>query len=190
MKFSSVEEAILRTYAGKSPALRSCRTHLSCERPPPFAHVEQCQHGVGAVGVLGQSAIARLGKTPEALEGQERMLDFGAHRGFSTIGLLIPIAKWPVLVGALVGEVLGLGRNLLESLALLLAPVGAVAIQARLLAMQQVGQLVTVVHVTRSQAGAVYQAAVTVYPDVQLHAKVPLIAFLALMHFRVAALLA
>src|SRR5215211_1818167 len=88
MKFSSVEEAILRTYAGKSPALRSCRTHLSCERPPPFAHIEQRQHGVGAVGVLGQSAIARLGKTPQALEGQERMLDLGAHRGFSTIGYL------------------------------------------------------------------------------------------------------
>src|SRR4051812_34402142 len=100
------------------------------------------------------------------------MLDLGAHRGFSTIGLLIGIAERPVLVGALVGEVLGLGRKLLESLALLLAPVGAIAIQPRLLAMQQVGQLVAVVHVTRGHAGAVYQAAVTVHPDVQLHAKV------------------
>src|SRR5438270_11126770 len=142
---SSVEEAILRTYAGKSPALRSYRTHLSCERPPPFAHIEQRQHGVGAVGVLGQSAIARLGKTPQALEGQERMLDLGAHRGLSAIGLLIRVAERPVLIGALVGEVFGLGRNLLESLALLLAPVGAITIQPRLLAMQQVGQLVAVV---------------------------------------------
>src|SRR3954454_3475209 len=62
------------------------------------------------------------------------MFDLGAHRGFSTIGLLIRIAERPVLVGALVGEVLGLGRKLLESLALLLAPVGAIAIQPRLLA--------------------------------------------------------
>src|SRR5205085_388292 len=113
MKFASVEEAILRAYVDKSPALRSCKTHLSCERFAPFAHIEQGQHGVGAI-----------------------------------------------------------------------------AIQPRLLAMQQVGQLVAVVYVTRAHAGAVYQAAVTVYADVQLHAKVPLIAFLALMHFRVAALLA
>src|SRR4051795_10549042 len=89
------------------------------ERPPPFAHIEQRQHGVGAVGVLGQSAIARLGKTPQALEGQERMLDLGAHRGLSAIGLLIRIAERPVLIGALVGKVFGLGCNLLESLALL-----------------------------------------------------------------------
>src|SRR3954454_23574417 len=100
------------------------------------------------------------------------MFDLGAHRGFSTIGLLIRIAERPVLVGALVGEVVGLGRKLLESLALLLGPVGAIAIEPPLLAMQQVGQLVAAVPVTRAHAGAVYQAAVTVHPDVQLHAKV------------------
>src|SRR5436305_14618269 len=118
------------------------------------------------------------------------MLDLGAHRGFPTIGLLIRIAERPVLVGALVGEVLGLGRKLLESLAPLLAPVGAIAIQPRLLAMQQVGQLVAVVHVTRGHAGAVYEAAVTVHPDVRLDAKVPLVTSFALIPLRVAALLA
>src|SRR4051794_21809362 len=85
------------------------------------------------------------------------MLDLGAHRGFPTIGLLIRIAERPVLVGALVGEVLGLGRKLLESLALLLAPVGAIAIQPRLLTMQQVGQLLAVVHVGRGHTSAVHK---------------------------------
>ena len=55
--------------------------------------------------------------------------------------------------------------------------------------MQQVGQLLAVVHVARADAGAVHQAAVTVHPDVHLHAEVPLLALLALMHLRVAALL-
>src|SRR4051812_32901958 len=41
-----------------------------------------------------------------------------------------------------ISEVLGLGRNLLESRTLLLAPVGAVSIEPSLLAVQQVAQLV------------------------------------------------
>ena len=61
--------------ARKSPALRSRWTHLSREGPPPLAHIDQRQHGEGAVGVLGQAATAGLGEAPQALEGQERMLD-------------------------------------------------------------------------------------------------------------------
>ena len=71
------------------------RKLLSREWPTPFAHIDQRQHGVGAVGVLRQAAIARLGEAPDALEGEERMLDLGAHRGLSAIGLLIRIAESP-----------------------------------------------------------------------------------------------
>src|ERR1700693_3824962 len=141
-------KAILMTNAKKSPALRSCKRHLSYEWPSPFAHIDQRQHGVGAVGVLRQATIADLGEAPDALERQERMLDLGAHGGLSTIGLLVRIGEWGVLVRPLVGEVLGVGRDVLESFALLLAPVGAVAIEPRLLTMQQVGQLLAIVHIT------------------------------------------
>src|SRR5512132_3652043 len=103
------------TNARKSPALRSRRTHLSHEWPPPFAHIDQREHGVGAIGVLRQTAIACLGEAPDALEGQERMLGLGAHRRLPAIGLLVRITERAVLVCPLVGEVLGLGRNLLES---------------------------------------------------------------------------
>ena len=111
MKFSSVTKAILMTNARKSPALRSCRTHLSREWPTPFAHIEQRQHGEGTVGVLGQAAIACLGEAPEALEGQERMLDLGAHRGLSAIALLIRRlpAISSVFLSVLCTSVLGLG---------------------------------------------------------------------------------
>ena len=66
MEFSSVAEAVLMLCAGKSPALRSQRRHLSCEGPIPFADIDERQHGVGAVGVLGQAAIAGLGEAPQA----------------------------------------------------------------------------------------------------------------------------
>src|SRR5256714_13076614 len=150
---------------GNPPALRSCRTHLSRKWPTPFAQIDQREHGIGAVGILRQAAIACLGEAPDALEGQERMFDLGAHRRLPTIGLLVRISERPILVRPLVGEVLGLGRKLLESFALLLAPVGTVAIEPSLLTVQQVGQLLAVVHVARAHAGAVYQAALTVRPD-------------------------
>src|SRR5205085_4790869 len=105
----SVMKAILMTNARKSPALCSRRRHLSCERPPPFAYIDQRQHGIGAVGVLLQATIAGLGEAPDALEGQKRMLNLGAHGGLSAIGLLVRIAQRPVLVRPLVGEVPGIG---------------------------------------------------------------------------------
>lgn len=108
--------------ARRSPALPSCRTHLCCEGPPPFAQIDHRQHGEGTVGVHRQAAIAGLGEAPQALEGQERVLDLGAHRGLAAIGLLVRIAERPVLVRPLIGEILGLGGDVLEPFALLLSP--------------------------------------------------------------------
>ena len=122
MEVSSDREAVLMPNARKSPALRSRWTHLSREGPPPLAHIDQRQHSEGAVGVLDQAAIAGLGEAPQALEGQERMLDLGAHRGLPAIGLPVCLGERPVLVHPLIGEVLGLRRDVLESLALLLGP--------------------------------------------------------------------
>src|SRR4051812_3718732 len=157
-----VIEAVLIAKARKLPALRSHWRHLSYECSTPFAHVDQREHGVGTVGVLRQTAIARLGEAPNALERQEWMLDLGAHGRLRAIALLLGLVKRAVPMGGLIGEVLGVGRNLLESRTLLLAPVGAVSIEPSLLAVQQVGQLLAVVHVGRGHTGAVHQAAVTV----------------------------
>src|SRR5215203_2629524 len=174
-----VIEAVLIAKARRLPALRSHRRHLSYEWSTPFAHVDQREHGVGTVGVLRQTAIAHLGEAPNALERQEWMLDLRAHRRLPAIGLLLGIAERAVPVCGLIGEVLGLGCTLLEPRTLLLAPVGAVSIEPSLLAMQQVGQLLAVVHVGRGHTGAVHQAAVTVRANVQLHAEVPLVTLFA-----------
>src|SRR5689334_12948188 len=100
-------------------ALRSRWTHLCRERSAPLAQVDQRQHGVQAIGVFGQTTVAHFRITPDALERQEPMLDLGAYRRLAPISLLVRIAERPVLVRPLVGEVLGLGRNLLELFTLL-----------------------------------------------------------------------
>src|SRR4029077_109462 len=189
MSISSDTKTILMTSARQSSAPCSCRTQLCRERPTPFAQVDQREHGEGTVGVLRQTAIARLGEAPQALEGQKRMLDLGAHRRLSAIGLLVRLGQRPVLVRPLVGEVFCLGRDGLELFAWLLAPVGTIPIESSLLPVQQVGHLLAVMHVARGNAGAVHQAAVAVHTDVPLHAKIPLVTLLALVHLRIPALL-
>ena len=114
------------------------------------------------------------------------MLDLGTHTRFAPVGFFVRLGQGPIPVGSLVGEVFGSRRDVLEPLALFVAPVGTVAVEAGLPAMQQVGQLLAVMYVAGGNARAVDQAAVAVHADVQLHAKVPLVALLALVHLRIA----
>ena len=55
------------------------------------------------------------------------MLHLGPCLALGAIDLFVPLSQWRVAVGALVGEVFGLGRFGLECA--LLAPVGAVTVQ-------------------------------------------------------------
>ena len=80
-----VKGAILREETGISPAIFSRRTHLSCERHSPFNQIDHRQHGERTIGILGQTAIARLGETPDALQGVEPMLDLGADQRFAPV---------------------------------------------------------------------------------------------------------
>lgn len=73
--------------AGVSPTFRSCRTHLWRQRSSPFDEIGQRQHGEGAIGVLGQAAIANLGKASQALDDQERVFDLRADARLAAIGL-------------------------------------------------------------------------------------------------------
>ena len=176
-----VIEAVLIAKAEKLAALRSHRRHLSYESSTPFAHVDQREHGVDTIGVLRQTAIAYLGEAPNTLERQEWMLDLGAYGRLAAIALLLGLVKRAMPVCRLIGEVLVLGRKLLEPRTLLLAPRGAVSVEPSLLAMQQLGQLLAVMHVGRGHTNAVHQATATVRADVHFHAEVPLVTLLALV---------
>src|SRR5689334_3545693 len=179
-------KAVMGQNASRSFAFCLRSRHLSRKSSPPFADVDQCQHRIGTVGVLRQAAVAYFHKPPNPLEGQKRMFDFRAHRRLSAVGLPIAWAQGAVPVRSLVGEVLGARGNLLELLALVFSPISAVAIQPALLTMQQIGQLLAVVHIGRGDAGTVHQAALAIYADVYLHTEVPLIALLRLLHLRIA----
>src|SRR5690349_14958714 len=171
-------KAAMRPNTSRFFAFRLRSRHLSRKSSPPFADVDQRQHRIGTVGVLRQAAIAYFHKPPHPLEGQKRMFDFRPHSRFSAVGLPIAWAQRAVPVRTLVGEVLGARGNPLELLALVFSPISAVAIQPALFTMQQIGQLLAVVHIGRSHARTVHQRALAIYADVDLHAEVPLIAFL------------
>ena len=111
-------QAVLIAKAGYCLVFLSRWTHLSYEWPSPFAQIDQGEHRECAIGVLGQATVANLGEAPDALERQERMLDFGTHARFAPIGFFVGSAQGPVPVCRLVGEVFRSGRNGLEPLAL------------------------------------------------------------------------
>ena len=105
---------------------------------------ERRQDSGGPVGVFGRVAIAQLGKAPQALEGQERMFDPGTHRRLALVGGAVRVDQRPPLVDTLVGEVTGVRRQFAEPPAFIIAPIGALAVQPRFVAMQKAGQCVAV----------------------------------------------
>jgi len=88
---------------------RALWAHLCRQRLVPTFNVDQRQHRKRTVGVLGQSPVTHLGKAPDALEREKRMLHLGAYPAFSGVDLFVPLSQWRVTVGALVGEIFGFG---------------------------------------------------------------------------------
>ena len=130
-------------------------THGSRERSSPFENVEHGQQGKGPVGILGEAAIAHLGKAPETLEHEERMFDLGAHTGLAPVRRFVGLGQRPVFVGSLVGKVFGLGGQFPEPFPLFLAPVGAVAVEPGLLPMQQIWHFMAVMDIGRKVGGMI-----------------------------------
>ena len=94
-------------------------------------NVDGCQHGKGPVGVLRQTPIAHLGKSPQALEDQEGMLDLGADARLATVRFLVSIRQRRIAVGSLVGEILGVRCQFLEDVYKRQPPFGLVLIESR-----------------------------------------------------------
>ena len=124
----------------------------------------------------------------EALEREERVLDLGTNAGFSPVGGFVGLRQRTVFIGALVGEVFRLRRQFPESFPLNLAAVGAIPVEPCFSAMQQIRHFMAVMNVGRRDTRVMHQAGLAIRPDVQLHPEVPIIAFLGLVHLRVAAL--
>ena len=143
--------------------------------------------------VLGQSAVARLAMLEQALHYMEAMLDLRAHAGLRLLQLFLGSAQrillehlahaWPhcrMPVDRLARVLGALGHALVAS----------VAQHSLLAAVQQRVRLRHVGYVAGGADDGMNQAGRHVHAHVCLHAKVPVVAFLRLMHLRIAFLVA
>ena len=142
-------------------------------------------------GVLGQASIAGLAVPEEVLEDVKGMLHPRPHLGFELLKLLGEFFDRPFGHGfdsaTLGGHVPFHAWALAEDLlALFDAQITRVGKGGLLLAMQQGMSLRDVRHVRRRAAHAVHQPRLRIHADVSLHAEMPLVALLGLVHLRVA----
>jgi hypothetical protein len=84
------------------------------------------------------------------LERQEGMLNLGSHTRLFMISLFIRIGQWAIPVRTLIGKVPRIGCNGFEKLPLILAPVSTIAVESSLITVQEVWQLLAVMHIARS----------------------------------------
>ena len=111
---------------------------------------EQVGQGTGdeqPMGVLGQSPVTYLCKAKNPLDDTDNMFNLGAHAGFSTVGGPLVCRQRTVPGCFLLGEVAGLRRALTDNIPL--SGISRIAPHARLLAVQQIDEPLTVMHVGR-----------------------------------------
>jgi len=138
--------------------------------------------------VLGQPFVAHLGKTELALDNAKRVLYLGAHAGLELLGLVQQAVPRRLVIqrAALArthGHVpvhAGGFRPLAGS------SVARIGKHHVLLTTQQAVALGHIVEVGCGIDDSVRQARICIHPNMRLHAKVPLITLLDLLHIRVA----
>lgn len=143
--------------------------------------------------VLRQAAIARLAMLEQALHDMKAMLDFRTHAGLGLLQLFLGApqrillertahtrAHRDVPVDYLARVLRALANALITS----------VSQHGFLAAMQQRMRLGDVRHIASRADYRVHQASSHIHAHVRLHAEVPVVAFLRLMHVRIAFLVA
>ncbi len=139
--------------------------------------------------VLGQPPVTRLAVLEQVLDDVKRMLDFGPQARLDLFDPFLQAAQRVVGQGpahARAQRHVPGDRRVLILGALGHALVAGIAQRDRFLPVQQAVRLGHVVDVGRRGQHRVHQPRVQVDADVRLHAEVPLVAFLGLMHVRIA----
>src|SRR6516165_6356251 len=138
--------------------------------------------------VLRQPAVARLDEPEHSFEHPERVLNLGAHPGLRAVLASLHLIDHATMTVAFVGEVLGVRRVLADHRPL--SPISLIAIDPRLLPVQQLPQHLRIMHVRRRRRHRMDQLGPAVHADVQLHTKIPLLPLARLVHLQIAALAA
>src|SRR5580658_9996076 len=123
---------------------------LRCQQAAPD-HVKVCEreHRVEPCGVLRQAAVAHLGKAPQLLHHPEGVLATGPGRRAQAVQVLMVGAERSARVASPIYPVTY--SVLLSREPMHLTPVGLVAVELSLIAMQQVGQLTEIGDIRRSR---------------------------------------
>ena len=136
--------------------------------------------------VFLEPAVAHLGKAEHPLDDPDRMFDLGPHLRFGPVpGPLDRVDDATVSIAA-VGEIPRPRRFPADHGAL--AAIGLIAPDAGFLAMQQFGQDPAVGDIGWCRHHRMDQLGSAVDAEMRLHAEIPLVALLGLMHLRIARL--
>ncbi len=162
------------------------KTRLSLEPHVCFLDVEERTHQHQPIVVLRDAAIAQLAVTPHALQEVKRMLNQRPDAALYLVGHVLLGRQRLVTEGAISGAVERVGGGRFNHMRL--PNVRTVAIHALLASMQQRWQRLAVVYVRRGGGDAMNQPRLRIGSDVQLHAKVPVVALLGRAHLLVSAI--
>jgi hypothetical protein len=153
------------------------------QRSTQLEQIDQSTSDGESLGILEQAPVADLGEAEDDLEDQERMLAPGADAGLGAVLAPLDLIDPAAVPVAAMRKVLGARGSGADDVALSL--VGRVAPHPRLFPVQQFRQQTGVVYVGGGSRHRVDDLGGTVNADVRLHAEVPLVAFLGLVHLRV-----
>ena len=139
------------------------------------------------MGVLGQSLVSDFGEAELAFHHTKNVFDLGPDLRLVPVPRSFLIAERDIATALLVCEILCARSAFPNDIAF--ASVGRISPYAGLFPMQQICQHDGVMDIGSCGHNVMHQLGTTVYADVGLHPKEPLVSFAGLMHLRIALLL-
>ncbi len=118
------------------------------QTPARHAQIRQAARDEEPIGILRQPAVVGCGPPKEPLDHQEHMFDFGTAPRLGAIAGARCLAQGPMAMGLGLDPIGGTGGVVPGHAALPALPaIGRIAPRPRLLATQQLGQHLTVMHI-------------------------------------------
>src|ERR1700730_15219892 len=155
------------------------------QAPSHQVQVGERKQGVSAHRVLEQATITNDGEAPQSFHDPKGKLTASAPTGTAAIERLLLPGQLAPRLGAPIDPIVD--ARALAMQAVVLAPIGLVAVEFPLLAMQEFIEAADVLLPSAPGHQAVYQA-LFAGAYVHFHPKVPLPTLLGLLHLRIAAL--
>lgn len=166
--------------SGPSGALILCQ---ALQLPPCKVQIGQCTENKQGVRILGEAAISDLGESKYTLHNPKDMLDLRSDFRLGTVAQSVVIRQRFMPAAFRLSKILGAGCATLNRFTL--ACIGRVAPDACLITVQQIPKYLRIVNIGGRRRHRMDDFGFAVDANVRLHSKVPLVAFLGLVHLRV-----